>query len=215
MDAMVIPPKALVVVGDPNARTLGDIYLGQVLKAKNFEVSYADDAASISAAQGMNLVVLSSSSSATTLAGRYKDSGLPVLVLESHVFDDMKLTGDVKATDYDEEDDTRITILPGMDVHPLAAYYSSTVTVTKDQPVGCCGVNWGKPASSAIKVAGYGGTSTGRVSIFAYNKNAVMIDGFVAPGRRVGFFAADTAVQYLSTDGLKLLNAAITWVTEP
>ena len=207
------PRKAVLVVGDPGAPLLGDVRLKAMLEARGFVVSYADDGASSGSAGSAALVVLSSSSAAATLAARYKDLAVPVLVMESHVFDDMKMTGPTKATDYDEEDDTRITILTGQDSHQLAAYYSGTVTVTSGGPAGCCGINWGKPASSATSIASYGGTqSSSRVSIFAYDAGAVMIDGFRAPARRLGFFSAETAVQQLNVDGLKLLNAALAWL---
>jgi hypothetical protein len=127
------------------------------------------------------------------------------------VFDDMKMTGPTKATDYDEEDGRTVEIVAGKESDPLAAYYTGPVTVSAGGPAGCCGVNWGRPAASANKVANYMGQSS-RCTIFAYEKAAVMVDGFAAPARRVGFFAAETTVQQMTPDGLKLFNAALTWV---
>ena len=40
------------------------------------------------------------------LAARFKDVTIPVIDIEASVFDDMKMTGLVAKTDYDEEDDT-------------------------------------------------------------------------------------------------------------
>jgi hypothetical protein len=210
-DMEPVPRTAVLVVGDPNAPLLGDLRLKAMLEAKAFIVSYADDSASSSVANGATVVVLSSSSSATELAARYKNVTAPVLVMESHVFDDMKMTGPVKATDYDEEDGRRVDIIAGKDTDPLAAYYSGSVTVSAGGPTGCCGINWGRPAASANKVANYMGQAN-RCTIFAYEKAAVMVDGFAAPARRVGFFAAETTVQQMTADGLKLFNAALTWV---
>jgi hypothetical protein len=207
-----VPRKALVVVGDPNALLGGDLRVSLMLEVKGFIVTYADDSANGStASSGMDVVVLSSSSSATELGARYRPVAVPVLAMESHVFDDMKMTGATKATDYDEEDDHRITILPGKEGDPLAAYLSGTVTVSAGGTAPCCGINWGRPASSANKVAGYVG-QTSKVTIFAYEKGAVMVDGYAAPARRVGFFAAETTVQQMTGDGIKLFNAALAWV---
>jgi hypothetical protein len=146
------------------------------------------------------------------VAAKFTDVAVPVLDMEASIFDDMKMTGPVSKTDYDEEDDRRITIIAMQAAHPLAGGFTGTVTVNQGGTSPCCGINWGKPADSAIAVASYSGMVNTKIALFGYEKGAAMVDAFVAPARRVGFFAADTTMENLTSDGLKLLNAAISWV---
>jgi hypothetical protein len=216
VDAMVdLPPdmpgmrKAVMVVGDPAALTPGDVRLKAIIEARTFTVTVVDDADAASTS-GVHLVVISSTCASSTVGNKYRDVAIPVLDLEASIFDDMKLTGPTKTVDYDEDDATRIVILGGAASHPLAANLSGSVTIVTDQPATCCGVNWGVPNGNAISIASFPGNS-GRTTIFAYEKGAKMIDNFNAPARRVGFFAADTSIQYLNADGLRFLNEAIKW----
>ena len=217
-EVVALPPdlvparQALLVVGDPAALTAGDTRLKSVLETRGFAVLVADDAGSSSDAARMDLVAIGSSSASAMVAAKFKDVPIPVLDLESAIYDDMKMTGPGKKTDFDEEDDRRITIVAALQGHPLAAGQTGTVTVNRGGTDPCCGINWGKPAASAAAIANYTAASNGKIAIFGYEKGAKMIDDFVAPARRVGFFAADTTMEHLSDEGLKLLNAAITWL---
>jgi hypothetical protein len=202
---------ALLVVLDPKVLTPGEVKLKGLLEGRNFSVTINDDDASAAPAAGKTLVVLSSVIVSKTVLAKYKDVPVPVLDLESAVFDDMKMTGPVDGTDYDEEPGNEIVVLPGMQVHPLAANLQGRVTVSAGGPNDCCGTNWGKPAPSAVAVAAFGSATSGKIAIFGYDRGAKMADNFVAPARRVGLFAADTTAQYLTPNGISLVNAAIEW----
>jgi hypothetical protein len=68
---------------------------------------------------------------------------------------------------------------------------------------------WGKPASSAVKVASLTSDST-KVVIYRYETGATMAAGN-ADGRRVGFFLYDGTGAALTSDGFKLFDAAVKW----
>jgi hypothetical protein len=201
--------RALMVVGDPAALTLGDIRLQAMIEVRGYQVTVVDDAAQPSTS-AVQLIVISSTSVSNTVAGTYRTVPVPVVNLEASIMDDMKMTGPTKTEDYDEEDETRIVMLPSQAGHSLAAGLSGTVTIVRNEPVGCCGVNWGRPASSAVRIATLPGMST-RITIFAYDQGATMVDGFAAPARRVGFFAAETSAQFLNDDGQRLMQEALKW----
>jgi hypothetical protein len=202
---------ALLVVLDPKVLTPGEVKLKGLLEGRNFSVTLNDDDATAAPAAGKTLVVLSSVIVSKSVLAKYKDVPVPVLDLESAVFDDMKMTGAVDGTDFDEEPGNEIVVLPGMQVHPLAANLQGRVTVSAGGPNECCGTNWGKPAPSAVAVAAFATATSGKIAIFGYDRGAKMVDNFVAPARRVGLFAADTTAQYLTPNGISLVNAAIEW----
>jgi hypothetical protein len=200
--------KALLVVGAPGTLTKGDQKAKMLLEALGFTVTIGDDNAAATAATGMALVVLCSSSDAATLAAKYKDVTVPVLDLESAVYDDMKMTAAADGS-FDETDGPTINILPAMQAHPLAAGKMGVITVSS----GNNGLNWGKVAPTAIAVASIGATvNANRITIFGYDTGAKMIDDFAAPARRVGLFAADGTLGNLSADGASLINAAVGWL---
>jgi hypothetical protein len=201
--------RALMVVGDPAALTLGDVRLQAMIEVRGYQVTVVDDAAQPNTS-AVQLIVVSSTSVSNTVAATYRNTPVPVVNLEASIMDDMKMTGPTKTEDYDEEDDTRIAILANQTSHPLAAGLSGTVTIVRNEPVGCCGVNWGRPAGSAVRIAVQPGFNQ-RTTIFAYEQGAVMADGVVAPARRVGFFAAETACQFLNDDGQRLMQEALKW----
>ena len=200
--------KALLVVGAPGTLTKGDQKAKMLIEALGFTVTVADDNGAATAATGMALVVLCSSSDAATLAAKYKDVAAPVLDLESAVYDDMKMTATADGS-FDETDGSTINILPAMQAHPLAAGKMGVIMVSS----GNNGINWGKVAPTAIAVASIGATANlNRITIFGYEAGAKMVDDFAAPARRVGLFAAEDTLANLSADGALLVNAAVRWL---
>jgi hypothetical protein len=200
------PParNALFVVGNTTLNA-GDTQLRAALMAKGLTVRLLDDAAAPDTAN-TQLVVLSASCMAAMLANKYRMVALPVLNLESAVYDDMGMTG-TTANDFDEAMGTQVVIV--LPAHPLAAGLAmGNVTVV----TASSGISWGVPGAAAEKVATIPGQAT-HFAVFAYPKDAAMV-GLQAPGKRVGLFPSDTASQRLSPDGLKLLNAAIDWLLQ-
>jgi hypothetical protein len=202
--------RALLVV-KTSLNSVGDARLQSMIEVRGFQVTVVDHAAQPNTS-GVQLIVISSTCDSNVVLATYRNAPVPVVNLEASIMDDMKMTGPTKTEDYDEEDETQIVMLPSQSSHPLAAGLMGTVTIVRNQPVGCCGVNWGRPASSAVRIATLPGFNQ-RASIFAYEQGAVMVDGTVAPARRVGFFAAETACQFLNDDGQRLMQEALKWAS--
>jgi hypothetical protein len=197
---------ALLVVGDANAPTAGDMRIRTVLAVKGLAVRLASETAAVDVT-GVDLVVLASSSAANDLTDKYRTVPLPLLNLESAVFPAMGMTAAVRGTDQGEDAATQLTVLmPG---HPLAAGLTGTITVVDPMAT----ITWGLPAASAERIAVLAGMNN-RVAIYGYRRQAMMVSA-QAPARRVGFFASDQAAANLTDNGVRLLAAAIDWALAP
>jgi hypothetical protein len=95
---------------------------------------------------------------------------------------------------------TQISIIAPAD--PLAAGLTGNVTVyTKGDRL-----IWAKPGPTARNIATIVGHPD-EIAIFAYAAGASMVNGTVAPARRMGFFIHRNTSY--SADGLKLFDAAV------
>lgn len=198
--------KAFLVVAEAAAPGTGDKKVEAVIVGKGFAVTIGDDDGAATAATGFDLVVLAGSSVAEKLAGKFRDTPIPTLVLEPSVFDDMKMTSTKDGTDFGEDGGTAITILanPG----PLAAGLTGNVTVAATGGK----LGWGKPAATAMRAATFSGNAA-KTTIFAYEKGVVMVSPTLAPARRAGLFAGMVASPILTAQGEQLIGAAIDWLT--
>jgi hypothetical protein len=197
---------ALLVVGNAGLPTAGDLRLRQVLVTLGLTVRLASDVDPVDVT-GVRLVVLAASCLSGNLGIRYRDLPLPILSTEPAVLDDLGMTGPTEGEDWEETAGASVNILlPG---HQMAAGLDGAVLVV-EQPAT---LTWGRPAPSAERVAAFMGQPE-RAAIFGYPRLAAMVVGR-APARRVGFFAADDAAASLTTEGVRLLAAAVNWVLRP
>jgi glucose/arabinose dehydrogenase/PKD repeat protein len=198
--------EALLVVRDPDALTGGDAAVKARLESMRFVVAVRSEGAPASEADGKQLVLISSTVSAGNVAAKYRDVPVPVITWEASIFDDMGLTGPISGTDFGEQSAKTSLVIPAAAAsHPLAAGLTGTRKVVGSaRPF-----KWGRPAPAAVRAANLGGDGSRHV-IFGYPAGAAMSAG-AAPERRVGFFMDDAAATTLTTDGAKLLEAAINW----
>jgi RHS repeat-associated protein len=196
--------QALLVVGSTTLNA-SDAALKARLEALGFTVTVRDAAASAATdATGKSLVVISETSQSASVNTKFRDVGVPVLVMEMQVYDDMLMTGPTLGTDYSSAaGQTQITI--NAPTHPLAAGLTGTVSVT-NSPVN---FGWAKPAASAARVATWAGDST-RFTVFGYEKGMLM-NGLAAPARRVGLFPMGAAPSVLNSNGWTLFDASVRW----
>lgn len=197
--------RAQLVVFDPAHPTLGDYRLRELLTAQELVVELVDDEAP-AAVEGVKLVVLASSSAQIPLAAKYKTVAVPVINLDASIMDDLAMTGSDGDNDFSEQTGDLIEIT-GPD-HPMAAGLRGAVTVI-DSVVG---MTWGRPGPSAERVATWEGVAD-KVAIFGYRAGVTMV-GFMAPARRVGFFASDMSAGALNANGRKLFAAAVVWALQ-
>jgi hypothetical protein len=174
------------------------------LESLGFTVTVKSDNSSATAdASGKVLVFVAESSGSTSVTSKFRDVAVPVVACEAFIYDDMRMTGTAE-TEFDYQlDTTEVTIVDAS--HPLAAGLSGPVAISTAN----ARVMWGIPGSAAKKVATLVGKPT-QITVFAYEAGADMV-GQKAPARRVGLFIDDVAAGALTTNGTKLLDAAIVW----
>jgi DNA-binding protein YbaB len=152
--------------------------------------------------------LISDSVDSADVGARFLTSPAPTVNCEAPLFDDMKMTGTKRNSDFGvtaNQADLDIAA-PG---HPLAAGLTGRVRVVSPaQPFG-----WGKVGSEAIKVATLIGQSN-RAGVFGYESGANMV-GTRAPAPRVGLFAEEPSPAAFAPAGLALLDAAIRWARRP
>jgi hypothetical protein len=197
--------NALFVVKD--ASTLGtmDDAVRDRLVDLGFTVTIkSQGSATSSDATGKALVVISASVESGMVNTKYKNTSTPVLCMESYIFDDMKMTGTGAGTNYGTlSSQSKLTI--SNIGSPLAVGLTGSPTVASSNKE----LNWGKPSSSAIKVATAYSNST-RALVFAYEKGASMV-GMNAPGRRVGFCMSNVGSNDLKPYIWEMFDAAVQW----
>ncbi len=175
-------------------RTMG---VNATTKAANASLVTAD-------AVGKALVVISSTVNDAQVTNKFRDSTVPVVVVEPNVLDDMKMTGTVSGTDFGTKTgQNSIAVVDA--THPLAAGLSGTRVVDATNQT----FTWGLPSANAARVATLPGESA-KWGIFGYEIGTSMV-GLNAPDRRVGLFLGDSAVTQFLPDGWTLFEAAIRW----
>jgi hypothetical protein len=203
------PPvkNALLVVANPMALPTDDVKLQMRLAGRGFTVKIADDDGEATAAQGMDLVVLSGTGASTALGAKYLMVAVPIIVLEPNIYGQMKMTGTAKATDFDQGAANQVTIV--VPDHPLAGGQKMTVAVASAGAV----MTWGVPAMTADRVATVSGSTT-HWAVFAYDAGKMMV-GLAAPGRRLGLFIANSTADRLTAAGWQIFDAAVDWAVRP
>jgi hypothetical protein len=177
------------------------------LEKRGMIVTMVDESAPATAAEGEDLVVISSVVSARDMTGTsYKNVNVPLVTWESDLFDSLRLTGAKKGEDFGEvEKEHYINVVNAPS--PLAGGLPAGKrwVYPRDDEMG-----WGKPAPGATIIATIPGEPQHAV-VFAYEKGATMDYDFVAPARRVGLFLGNRTFDKLSPDGSALFDAAIDW----
>jgi DNA-binding protein YbaB/chitodextrinase len=157
---------------------------------------------------GKRVVIISESVTSGDITTRLNNVTVGVVVMEPGLWDDMKLVA--SSSDKGDTDGLQdLEIVSG--THPLAAGLAAG-NVQVVSPGNNFG--WGRPTSSAAKVARVVGT-TDHWAVFAYETGATMAGSFTAPARRVGFFPGRDTPASFTNVGKKLFDAAVFWAASP
>ena len=169
----------------------------------------SDEHASSGDLNGKELIVISSTVHSGTLNGNLnlKNVDIPIIVWESYLFDNYRMTGTSANHDYGSQGSVKWAWIDQPN-HPLAAGYSGDIQVYSSNQTA----RWGKPNSNAARVAKIPG-STNRYMVFGYDTGAEMIGGFHAPAKRIGFFGDNHSLTALTNKGKDLFKAAAIWAT--
>ena len=192
------------ITSDPVNKEPSDLLLYNNLVQSGYSVTWADDnTANVLDIYGQDLILISKSVDAGAINEDLFKTNVPILIWKYQLFDELGLTSSSLTTGANQANNqTRIKIIDPS--HPLAAGFSDLVT-TYTTPKS---VSWGIPNNSAIKVASLANDPS-RYSIFAYDTGAPLVDGTLAPARRVAFFADKTVT--VNNNALTLFNAGVDW----
>ncbi len=194
--------KALLVVAS-TPLNVGDAAVKNILERMGYLVTIQPGVASVAAdATSKDLVMISSTVNSTDVNTKFRDVSAPVIVWESSLFDDMAMV-DLQTNTGMNTSENNISV---SGTHPLTAGLLASTYASYTSPDM---INYGKPASTAIKVATLGSNSS-LATIFAYNKGTQMV-GMTAPGRRVALMLGNDGASKLDWAGGLLFNAAVTW----
>ena len=208
--------SALFVIGDP-APEAGDPEVVGALENMGFEVTIVEDSPSVTEdADGMDLIVISSTVSSGNVGPKFRDVAVPAVVWESYVYDDMQMTGPTSDGDFgnvaEADWTTQVQVLD--DTHPIATGYSTDEVV--EVYTDAAQMVWGMPSfSTVVPILALPDTDT--FVTFAYDAGDEMVE-LAAPARRVGFFfhddgTAGSGPEVATADAWKLFDNAILWAT--
>ncbi len=202
-----IDPCVVLITQDGTADNPYDQDLIAALVLDGYEVlNFADTDVVLADGNGVDVVVISETALSGEIAGTMADTPAPVVCLEGLIWDDMGMAPQAATTGIDD-----VVILD--DADPLAAGLTGDVAVLSGPGAGLFFVPAPAGATLIAAVAG----SPDNVVEFAYESGAAMLDGFVAPNRRLGLgYDADQSGApnvNVQADGITLFRAAVTWVT--
>ncbi len=193
--------KALWVIGDLAIEQTADAALYERLLAVGFDVTLVDNAASSATDVADNcVVILSAVGSSGDVGAKFRDVTVPVVVLESFLYDDM---GMVEPGTEGVAGGENIEILDA--AHPMAAGLAGVVNMYL--PSAEIGAGVVSPTAQVVATRPPEPTAA---AIFGYASGAMMV-GLPAPARRVGFAASGANASGPTTDGLDLFEAAVSW----
>lgn len=184
-----------------------DAKIQEHLTALGFTVTFADQYDSPAAAEGKDLVFISSGASAHRLEGKYRAVAVPVVVCESYALPHLSMTARKQDADFGTKEEKIRYLWLVNAPHPLSAGLPAGMVnvVKKGAPM-----NWGRPGPGAIVIATFPG-ELGLSPLFAYEKGATMEGENLAPARRVMLFLDGDTFPNLNEAGLKLFGAAVLW----
>jgi len=193
-----------VVVGNGSSPSTSDNLLIAYLQNEGYTVNVFDDTANSSSvtASNPNLIIICESSISGQVNSKFRNTAIPVIVMEPLIYDDMKLSN----TQGKDNDEDKVKIVDSS--HPLAGGLSNgnKTIATSDGTFG-----YAEPDNDNVIIVATIDNDRDRATIFAYEAGSKMDDNVTAPARRVGFFAFDDVLQYLNADGAKLFEAAVVW----
>lgn len=184
-----------------------DAEVQQRLVKLGFDVTFADQADPATAANGKDLVFISSGVSAHRLEGRYRHVAVPLVVCESYSLPHLGMSGGKQDADFGTKEGKIRYLWLVNAPHPLAGGIAAgMVNIVKKG----CAINWGRPGPGATVIATFPGELE-KSPLFAYERGATMDGENLAPARRVFLFLDGDMFPNLNDAGLKLFDATVLW----
>jgi len=195
---------AVVLVDPQSSLHDSDALLEDRIRQFGFTVEERSYVDAVDAAEGIAVIVLSSSLLAGQIDAKLPDQPIPIVVLESFSYERLGMTGMVQGDDFGALDGTTIDVLPG----PFASGNAGSVVVH----MPAAAINYGRPSTEAIVGAELPGLADA-ASTFGYEAGATMV-GRTAPARRVGVFLRTGTSGSLTPVAWDLFGTAVRWAAE-
>jgi hypothetical protein len=197
---------ALFVVGSTNLGA-SDAAVKNRLQSLGYTVYLKDDGScTTNDANDKGLILISSTVNSDYVNTKYRNVNVPVILWESFLMDDMRMTGSTANSHYGAASfNTKIRLTSNS--HPISEGMSGDYTVFN------CGkpTTWGNPGSGATKIGFIPGNPSCAM-IYTYDAGAGMV-GMTAPAKRIGFFLHDDNADNLTTNGWKLFDRTVQWAS--
>lgn len=173
-----------------------------------------------------DLILISEQVSGTDQGEKFRFVPVPVMCMESDLYDDLRMTGLNFDSDYGEFISERMQraapYWPNPAGNPAPQRFLYLFNAPHPMQAGLPNgvaqlltsheeMNWGRPGPAAIVIATIAGEPY-KMAIFGYEKGAIMTGENIAPARRVGFCLR--TFSGLSPNGVKLFDAALKWAAE-
>lgn len=192
----------ILLVGAGNLDDTHDGLLYEHFRAAGHDVTCMSAEDATGGESGYNVVFISARAPSGVIAGKFRDSPLPVVASKAHIYGYMGMTGDGSPDYYETLTGVNEIVITAPDL-PLAAGFGGTVAPF----VRAAHHGAANPPATATVVAV--GASDPRPVLIAYEAGDQMV-GMTAPARRVGFFMT-THADRLSQVGWQLVDAAVAW----
>jgi len=230
--------RLLFVVGEADKHHPSDDGLVKKhLQAMGFNIVEAADTDPATKAQGVDLIVISSTADPYALKTKYRELPIPLFTWNQPAYPGLAMTGPHLHTDYEVVDPAHFFARSYSELYAFGANTTHEIARAVDLKNQLFGtfylrpgtVGWGCPTPAATVIANFEGYPF-RAGLFVYEKNAVMFGGVSAPARRVGFFMASDNFHLLTVaygpalqdpdlrdwyKGLALFDASIRWAVSP
>ncbi|CAN7769585.1 hypothetical protein LJR084_007535 [Variovorax sp. LjRoot84] len=232
--------KILFVVSDAKkGEKNDDLLIKEYLESRGASVTLASAEEPATAAQGKDLVMISSTADARVLGDRYRNAPQPVVTWNAYSFPELGMTGSELHRDF--------SVVREKVFHNAnhAAYYAYATSAAKPilQAAGMhegmiapftfsageTDPSWGRPTIAADISVVFEGTPD-KAAVFSYEKGSLMASNTGAPARRVGLFLGDNSFSILTDatgpaardlksrqwfSGRRLFDAALRWAASP
>ena len=199
--SLTLAADKIVYLGDTAPLPFEDMAFATILEEMGFEVEgHADEEAQPVDTEGAVLVFVSRSTNSGNIASNYNKHSIPVIMAESHCWDDMKL-----ATDGTFVENNIQTIIIVDEAHPIAGGLKGEVEITFNVALFMSSADWRGDVQIVANVP------NGTGALACYEEGAELSDGSKAPARRVGIFASKNTLHVLTDDGRGLLERTVLW----
>jgi hypothetical protein len=197
--------KALFVTASTASLGTDQTVINRLSQQLGFQVTVVDDAASTAAsATGQDVVLISSSVDSASVANKFRNVSVPVIIWKPTLYDNMLMTGTSSNVDFGTFTGFRMVDIQAI-AHPLAPNGAETITIMTQNST----LPFGVPVASA-DIVGRTGT---RVTLFTFSPGDVLRTGVPAPACRVAFPMFNNAIPRYTAAGWNLFERTVTWAT--